>query len=148
MSERARSWAAAAVIAMSLAVIVTVLATAAPSPADRVEALASRLKCPVCESESINDSPAQLSRDLKRLIADRVTEGWTDRQITDFFVATYGAEVLLDPPAGGRTVLLWVLPALLAAGGLALIATRVRRATRQLTDEERRRVAAALRGRQ
>ena len=145
MSERIRTWAAVGVIAASIAVIVTVLAGAEPSPADRVEALASQLKCPVCQSESINDSPAQLSRDLKQLIADRVDEGWTDAQIIDFFVATYGEEVRLDPPAGGATLLLWALPAALLLSGLALIVTRVRTATRDLTDQERARVDEALR---
>jgi cytochrome c-type biogenesis protein CcmH len=145
MSERLRNWTALAVIAASLAVIVTILSTAPPSDAHRVEALASRLKCPVCQSESINDSPAQLSRDLKQLIADRVSEGWTDAQIVDFFVATYGDEVLLDPPARGGTLLLWLLPILLAAAGIVVIVTRVRRSSRDLTDEERRRVADALR---
>jgi len=105
VSERIRSWVAVTVIAACAGLIVAVLATADPSPADRVEALATRLKCPVCQSESINDSPAQLSRDLKALIADQVADGWTDQQIVDFFIATYGEEVLLDPPAGGRTAL-------------------------------------------
>ena len=144
MSERARNWTALGVIAASIAVIVAILAASDPSPADRVEALASRLKCPVCQSESINDSPAQLSRDLKQMIADRVAQGWTDDQIVDFFVATYGEEVLLDPPGTGRTALLWVLPALMGVAGLAVIATRVRRGSRDLSDEERRRVAAAI----
>lgn len=144
MSERARTWTALAVIVASLAVIIGVLAAAPPSDAHRVEALASRLKCPVCQSESINDSPAQLSRDLKQLIADRVSEGWTDTQIVDFFVATYGNEVLLDPPARGGTLLLWLLPIVLAASGIAVIITRVRRSSRDLTADERRRVAEAL----
>ena len=145
MSERARNWTALGVIAASIAVIVAILAAADPSPADRVEVLASRLKCPVCQSESINDSPAQLSRDLKQMIADRVAQGWTDDQIVDLFVATYGEEVILDPPGTGRTALLWVLPTLMGVAGLAVIATRVRRGSRDLTDEERRRVADAVR---
>jgi cytochrome c-type biogenesis protein CcmH len=145
VSERLRTWVSLGVIATSLAVIVTVLASSEPSPTDRVVALASRLKCPVCQSESINDSPAQLSRDLKQLITDRVAEGWTDQQILGFFVSTYGDEVLLDPPGGGRTALLWVLPALVGVIGLATIGTRVRRSTRTLTDEERHKVEDALR---
>lgn len=144
MSERVRNVVAAGVIAACLAVIVAILATTAPSPADRIESLATRLKCPVCQSESIADSPAQLSRDLKGLIADRVAEGWSDDQIVEFFVTTYGEEVLLDPSTGGGTALLWILPALAATAGLAIIATRVRRTPRELSDEERRRVAEAI----
>ena len=145
MPERARNGVAVGVIAASIALIVAVLATADPSPADRVEALASRLKCPVCQSESINDSPAQLSRDLKQLIADRVATGWTDAEIVDFFVATYGDEVVLDPPAGGRTLVLWLLPTVAALGGLAVVVTRVRRSPRELSAEEQLRVAEAVR---
>ena len=66
-------------------------------------------------------------------------------QIVDLFVATYGEEVILDPPGTGRTALLWVLPTLMGVAGLAVIATRVRRGSRDLTDEERRRVADAVR---
>ena len=54
--------------------VVAVLAGTAPTPENRVEQLATRLKCPVCESESIADSPAQVARDSYDLIAERVAE--------------------------------------------------------------------------
>lgn len=144
MSDRARSWTALAVIALSLGVVVTVLATQPPAPEDRVDALASRLKCPVCESESIADSPAQVARDSYELIAEQVAAGASDAEITDFFVATYGPSVLLDPPTGGDTAVLWIAP--LAALGLGIIVIVGRRAgrVRQISDEERARVRAEL----
>jgi len=148
MPERVRNWLAVAVIGASLAVIVGVLATNDPSPGDRVAALAGRLKCPVCESETIADSPSDLARDLQDLIAEQVADGWTDQQVIDFFIATYGEQVLLDPPAGGRTALLWIAPLIAAAIGIMLIlGRRHQRSTRDLTAEERRRVDAAVRGR-
>jgi len=147
VSDRVRSWIAVAVIGASLATIVGILATDDPSAADRVQALAGRLKCPVCASESIADSPSDLARDLKDLIAEQIASGWTDREIVDFFVATYGEQVLLDPPAGGRTALLWIAPLIVLAAGFALIiGRRRRRVARELTDDERRRVDAAVRG--
>ena len=147
MSDRVRTWIAVAVIGASLATIVGVLATDDPSVQDRVESLAGRLKCPVCASETIADSPSDLARDLKDLIAEQVASGWTDREVIDFFIATYGEEVLLDPPASGRTALLWIAPLAVLAAGLALILARRRRRTvRELTDEERRRVASAMEG--
>lgn len=146
MSERVRTWLAIAVVGASLVTIVAVLATDDPSQADRVESLASTLKCPVCASETIADSPSDLARDLKDLIAEQVASGWTDQEVIDFFVATYGEQVLLDPPTSGRTAPLWILPIVVLVGGLALIVGRTRRrATRELSDEERRRVDAAVR---
>jgi cytochrome c-type biogenesis protein CcmH len=146
MSDRVRSWIAIALIFLSLATIVAVLATDEPSPQDRVHSLASRLRCPVCDSESIADSPTDLARDLQDLIAEQVADGWTDQQVIDHFVAIYGERVLLDPPTGGRTALLWIAPLVALLIGLAVIVGRRRRTvTRELTDEERRRVEATLR---
>ena len=147
MSDRVRSWIAVAVIGASLATIIGILATDDPSAEDRVEALAGRLKCPVCASETIADSPSDLARDLKDLIAEQVASGWTDAEVIDFFVATYGDEVLLDPPTGGRTALLWIAPLVALGAGVAVIlGRRRRRPTRDLTGEERQRVEAAVRG--
>ncbi|MEX0826664.1 MAG: cytochrome c-type biogenesis protein [Acidimicrobiia bacterium] len=147
MSERARTWIALAVIGASLATIGAVLATDEPSPRDRAHALAARLKCPVCDSETIADSPTDLARDLQDLIAEQVADGWTDQEVIDFFVATYGEQVLLDPPTGGRTALLWIAPLVVAAAGvLVIIGRRAKRSTRELTEEERRAVEAAVRG--
>jgi cytochrome c-type biogenesis protein CcmH len=147
MSERVRSWTALAVIALSLGVVIAVLSSNAPTDANRVEDLAIRLKCPVCESESIADSPSQVARDSYDLIAERVAEGWTDDEIVAFFVATYGNAVLLDPPARGATVILWIAPiAALAIGGV-ILSGRLARTRRDITDEERRRIAAELESR-
>lgn len=145
MSERLRSLLAIGVIALSAAVIVAVLAVDSGGGGDRVHALASRLKCPVCTSESIADSPAQVSRDLYDLIGERVADGWSDHEIIDFFVATYGEEALLDPKTSPGTLLLWLAPlALLAVGGLA-IAGRRARTGRALTEQEQAMVERALR---
>lgn len=147
MSERIRTWTALAVIALSIGVVVAVLAGTAPTPENRVEQLATRLKCPVCESESIADSPAQVARDSYDLIAERVAEGWTDDQILDFFVATYGESVLLDPPASGSTAVLWLAPiAALAIGGV-IVAGRVGGRTGEISDEARRRIQAEMEAR-
>jgi cytochrome c-type biogenesis protein CcmH len=144
MTERVRTVVAVAVMAVALGVTVVSLATGEPSEADRVAALAERLKCPVCASESIADSPSSLARDLYDLIAERVADGWTDDEIVDSFVATYGEEVRLDPPFDARTIALWLVPLLVLSIGLGVILRRRSRvATRPLTDEERRRLMSA-----
>lgn len=147
MSERVRSITAIAVITLSLGVVIAVLASNAPTEANRVEALAARLKCPVCDSESIADSPAQVARDSYDLIAERVADGWSDQEIVDFFVATYGSSVLLDPPARGALAVLWIAPiAALAIGGV-VIAGRLGRTATGVTEEERARIRRELEAR-
>jgi len=64
VSERVRNVVAVGVIVASLAVVVAVLASSPPSDADRVHDLATRLKCPICDNESIASSPADLAREL------------------------------------------------------------------------------------
>lgn len=145
MSERIRNLVAVGLIASCLAVIVGLLATSPGSDADRVHALATRLKCPACESESIADSPADLARNLLDLIEEQVADGWTDEQVVEFFVATYGEEVLLDPPATGRAAILWMLPIVAAGiGVMIVVGRRAPAGATTLDDAARRRVEAAL----
>jgi len=149
MSERVKNLTAIGLIVASLAVLVGVLVSSPPSDADRVHHLATRLKCPICANESIASSPADLARELLVVIEERVADGWTDDEIVDFFIATYGDDVLLDPPSGGRTALLWVLPLLAAAAGVAVVITRRRGgAVPPLDEADRRRVQAALEDRE
>lgn len=149
MSERLRNVVAGAVIALSLGIVVTVLAGSPASEADRVAHLASILKCPVCDRESIASSPSDLARELHVVIEERVAEGWSDEDVIDFFVATYGEDVLLDPPGGGRTALLWILPILAAVAGMVVVLSRRRRAVAPaLGEADHLRVEAALRERE
>ena len=144
MSERLRTLTALIVIGASLLFSVVVLATDSTGTNDRVHSLAERLKCPICTSESVADSPSQVARDLYDLIGEQVADGWTDDEIFEFFVATYGEEVLLDPKARGAGIVLWLAPlAALAIGG-AVIAGRRAGKHRTISDADRSRIAAAL----
>lgn len=144
MTDRVRTVVALVVMAVSLAVTVVALSTGSPTESDRVAALAARLKCPVCESESIADSPSSLARDLYDLIAERVADGWTDEEIVDSFVATYGEQVRLDPPIDARTIALWAVPLLgLTLGTAVILSRRTRVAPRPLTVDDHQRLSAA-----
>ncbi|MEE9205580.1 MAG: cytochrome c-type biogenesis protein CcmH, partial [Acidimicrobiia bacterium] len=72
MPERLRTLTALVVIGASLLISVVVLATASIGTGDRVHSLAERLKCPICTSESVADSPSQVARDLYDLIGEQV----------------------------------------------------------------------------
>ena len=95
-----------------------------PRQEARAEALGSRLRCLVCQNESIEDSGADLARDLRRIVRQRIVAGDSDQQIIAWLVARYGNFVRLSPPFEWSTVLLWGSPvlAVLVGGGIAAFA--------------------------
>ena len=110
----------------------------------RAEAIGHQLRCLVCQNESVEESNADLARDLRQIIRQRVIAGDTDRQVTDWMVARYGNFVRLRPPLNAETFLLWGAPglALLAGIGAVLIARRRRPGPPEpLTEAEQRRIA-------
>jgi cytochrome c-type biogenesis protein CcmH len=77
------------------------------------------LRCLVCQNQTLADSNADLAVDLKRQIETLLAQGQTDNQIRDYMVARYGDFVLYRPPLQSNTLLLWIGPfAMLAGGGL------------------------------
>ena len=77
----------------------------------RARAISADLRCLVCQNQSIDDSDADLARDLRLVVRERLTKGDTDAQIFEFVAARYGDFVLLNPPFNTRTFLLWGGPA-------------------------------------
>lgn len=109
MSERIRNIVTVGLLLVMAAVLVTLVATS-PSQADRVEAIGNRIKCPVCQGESIADSPSRMARDMMSLVEDRVADGASNQAIVDELLLSYSGAVLLDPPARGPTLVLWIAP--------------------------------------
>jgi cytochrome c-type biogenesis protein CcmH len=97
----------------------------------RARNISAELRCMVCQNESIDDSNADLARDLRVLVRERLVAGDTDEQVLEFLVARYGEFVLLRPRLQTSTLLLWGFPiVVLLAGGVAIILSiRRRRAT-------------------
>ena len=93
----------------------------------RARALGQGLRCLVCQNQSIDDSDADLARDLRRLVRERLVAGDSDAQVRDFLVNRYGDFVLLEPPFRPGTWLLWLGPLALVVLGGAGIALFVRR---------------------
>lgn len=91
-----------------------------PALEARARALSAELRCLVCQNQSIDDSDAQLAKDLRVLVRERITAGDSDDEVMDFLVARYGEFVLLKPRLHGWGWVIWVTPpALLVVGGLA-----------------------------
>jgi cytochrome c-type biogenesis protein CcmH len=107
-----------------------------PALEARARSLSRELRCMVCQNQSIDDSDAPLARDLRLLVRERLQAGDSDRQVLDFLTARYGDFVLLKPPFNARTLMLWLLPALvLLGGGLALVLALRRQRHRAAPEE-------------
>ncbi len=122
-----------------------------PALETRARALSQNLRCLVCQNQSIDDSDADLARDLRIIVRQRLVAGDTDDQVIQYVVDRYGDYVLLKPPVKWTTYALWYgPPAILAIAGAALLlAARQRRGraeTAGLSQDEERRLAALLDG--
>jgi cytochrome c-type biogenesis protein CcmH len=111
------------------------------TPADsileaRTTEVASTLRCPVCQGESIQDSPSTLAQQMRAVVKDRLRSGETPEQVKAYFVERYGEWILLEPKMTGLNVALYALPVLLIVGGLAFVVFLVRKWTRPAEAEK------------
>ena len=91
--------------------------------------IARTLRCPVCENQSVADSPAQLAQEMRAYIQRRLAAGESRQAIVQDLVDRYGEGILLEPPRQGFTLLVWWLPLLSLALGAAVVALTLRRRT-------------------
>lgn len=133
----------------------TVNAGQTPRPAadqvleKRALAIAEELRCLVCQNQTIADSDAALAVDLRKQVREKLAQGMSDRDITDFMVQRYGDFVLYRPPVKTTTWLLWFGPCLLLAACLMVLGRKLKRRANAepsaaLSETERKRVAALL----
>src|SRR6056297_1173498 len=95
---------------------------------ERAREISAGLRCLVCRNESIDESNAELARDLRLLVRERLVEGDSNDEVVQYVVDRYGAYVLLNPLVGGSTLLLWLAgPVMLLIGaGIGLVYIRRR----------------------
>jgi cytochrome c-type biogenesis protein CcmH len=144
------------VLALSGAGAPALAAEAQPTERDSVAAaravkLSEKLRCLVCQNQSIADSNAELAQDLRGQIRQQIAAGKTDDEIVAYMVARYGDFVLYEPPLKMTTVLLWAGPALLVLGGFVglmrfLATRRAAPVAPDLLPEERQRAERLLAG--
>jgi cytochrome c-type biogenesis protein CcmH len=101
----------------------------------RAEAIGRQLRCPVCKTESIEESDADFTKDLRKLVREQVAAGKTDAQVLDYMHSRYGDFILLKPPFKPSTWVLWLAPpVILVLGGIfAFFMTRRQPATAEPT---------------
>jgi len=125
-----------------------------PAQEERARGIGRELRCMVCQNQSIEDSDAELARDLRRIVREQVSAGRSDHDIIAFLHDRYGDFVLLRPPFKAATLLLWGTPVLALAGGALLIRGIRRRrdppsaAATGLTAAEQARLARLEAGRE
>jgi cytochrome c-type biogenesis protein CcmH len=113
-----------------------------PALEQRARAISAGLRCLVCQNQSIDDSDANLARDLRLLVRERLVAGDSDDQVRAYLVARYGEYVLLNPVLAPHTILLWIAGpvALLVGAGFVFWSSRRKRDTQPpqhpLTDDE------------
>ncbi len=93
----------------------------------RFHELTVELRCVMCQNQSLADSDAPIAHDLRREVFHLMREGRSDEEIKTFLVDRYGEFVLYRPPFAGNTLLLWIAPAVILLGGLAVLVVVVRR---------------------
>lgn len=88
---------------------------------ERAREISAGLRCLVCQNQSIDDSDADLARDLRLIVRERLQEGDSNEEVVDFVTQRYGAYVLLKPPVTMETIALWASPVLVLGIGLVAI---------------------------
>lgn len=165
---RGRAWLrrpsllVAGALLLALAVVwgVTLFRAAQPKSLNqRAQEVASQLQCPVCNGESVEDSPSALASDMRQLIRHKLAQGESEQQVIQYFETRYGDTILESPPAQGFTLMIWLPPVLMLALGayVVFVLGREWRAAPQLvgesaqdadasdlSDDERRRLRETL----
>ncbi len=87
----------------------------------RAHVLERELMCPVCDGQTLDQSQAQVAKDMRRIIAEQTVAGQSSEEIKAYFVARYGEGVLAEPTGGGLNTLAWIMPAVIAGGGALVV---------------------------
>ncbi len=104
-----------------------------PALETRARGLSAQLRCMVCQNQSIDDSNAELAKDLRLLVRERITNGDSDEAVIGYVVSRYGEFVLLNPRFETKTLLLWGAPVVLLLAGAVAMLVAARRRTGKVT---------------
>ncbi|MFQ6182134.1 cytochrome c-type biogenesis protein CcmH [Sinorhizobium meliloti] len=98
-----------------------------PALEARARAISAQLRCMVCQNQSIDDSNAELAKDLRLLVRERLKNGDSDEAVISYVVSRYGEFVLLKPRFEAKTLVLWGMPAILLVAGIVTLVLAARR---------------------
>jgi cytochrome c-type biogenesis protein CcmH len=132
-----------------LATLVLLTGAAAAVPVDEktVHDVAAQLRCVVCQSLSVADSPSETANQMRGIIRERLAAGESPAEVRAYFVEKYGEWILLAPPKSGFNLLVWVVPFAGLGLGLVLVVVVLRRWSRNIPSGAPAGVDPALRER-
>ena len=136
-------------LAVLLLAAALALGASRPVTDDEVNAVAANLRCVVCQSLSVADSPSETANQMRGIIRQRLADGETPEQVVAYFVDKYGLWILLAPPRQGFNLLVWIAPFAGLAVGLLVIGAVIMRWRRRarLAPASPPAVDEAMRGR-
>ncbi len=147
-SGRATSWALLGLMAVFLLGVATFDSSGPAEGDERIQHLQTLYACPQCDGQAVSESNAAVAATIRDFIRIKVNSGATDQEIRDELIRAYGGDVLLTPPAEGISLLIWILPVVVAVGGSAFVVLILRRRSgglRSATDADTELVAEARR---
>lgn len=93
---------------------------------ERVYEVGSQLKCPICQGESVADSPSFLAKEMRQVIREQLQKGKSEQEVIQYFVNSYGSQIVWSPPWQGFTLLAWLVPIVLLLGGVVVLYATLR----------------------
>lgn len=138
----------AVVLALPAAAVQPDEILADPALEARARAITHELRCVVCNNENVDDSNAEIARDIRLMVRERIVAGDDDAQVVQFMVDRFGEFVLLNPRATGAGLFLWLAGPILLIIGLMIALVTIRRrqpAQAPLSDDEEKRLQEILR---
>ena len=92
-----------------------------PTLDQRVHDVASQLRCPICQGESVADSPSELAQQMRGVIRQQLQSGRSEQEVIQYFRTSYGDQIVWSPPWQGFTLLAWLVPIGLLLAGIILL---------------------------
>jgi cytochrome c-type biogenesis protein CcmH len=132
LAAAARAWWLACALAL-VATAALAQPPARPVAVDDATAyrIASELRCVVCQNLSVADSPSEMAAQMRAIVRERLAAGDSPEQVREYFVQRYGEWILLAPRRQGFNLVVWAMPAVGVALGLAVLAVLLRRWTQR-----------------
>lgn len=87
----------------------------------RVQNVASQLKCPVCQGESVADSQATIAQQMRQVIREQLQSGKSEQEVVQYFIRSYGDQIVWLPPWQGFSLLAWLIPIVFLLSGAVLV---------------------------
>ena len=94
---------------------------------DKVKKLTLELRCMTCQNQSIYDSDAEFSNDIKKIVRTKFEEGKSNREIKEFLVSRYGEYILFKPLLNYKNLFLWAFPFILLVFSLIFLTYRIKK---------------------